>query len=169
MGEVYRARDTRLQRDVAIKVVARQLMEASDARQRFEREARAISALNHPHICTVYDVGHQDGHDFLVMELVQGETLASRLEKGPMSTADLLRAGIEIAGALDQAHRHGILHRDLKPANVMLTKAGAKLMDFGLAKAAPGPAPAHSLTLPTRTTPLTAEGTIVGTFQYMSP
>src|SRR5690348_5180991 len=150
MGEVYRARDTRLGRDVAIKILPQHLSEKPDARQRFEREARAISSLNHPHICTLYDIGHQDGTDFLVMEYLEGETLAKRLEKGPLATAELLRIGIDVADALDKAHRKGILHRDLKPSNIMLTKSGAKLMDFGLAKAAEaenGAAPAlESLT-----------------------
>src|SRR5487761_894879 len=138
MGEVYRARDTRLGRDVAIKVLPQHLTEKLDARQRFEREARAVSSLNHPHICTLYDIGHQDGTDFLVMEYLEGETLAKRLEKGALATAELLRIAIEIADALDKAHREGILHRDLKPSNIMLTESGAKLMDFGLAKAAGG-------------------------------
>ncbi|HEV2616620.1 MAG TPA: protein kinase [Candidatus Acidoferrales bacterium] len=175
MGEVYRARDTRLGRDVAIKILPQHLSEDPSATQRFEREARAVSSLNHPHICTLYDVGHQDGTDFLVMEYVEGETLAKRLEKGPLATAELLRIVIEISDALDKAHRKGILHRDLKPSNIMLTKAGAKLMDFGLAKAASdGAAPAltsltQSLNPSARSTPVTAEGTIVGTFQYMSP
>ncbi|HEV2615302.1 MAG TPA: protein kinase [Candidatus Acidoferrales bacterium] len=175
MGEVYRARDTRLGRDVAIKILPQHLSEDPSATQRFEREARAVSSLNHPHICTLYDVGHQDGTDFLVMEYVEGETLAKRLEKGPLPTAELLRIAIEISDALDKAHRKGILHRDLKPSNIMLAKSGAKLMDFGLAKAASdGAAPAltsltQSLNPSARSTPVTAEGTIVGTFQYMSP
>ena len=173
MGEVYRAHDTRLGRDVAIKVLPQHATQSADARQRFEREARAISSLNHPHVCTLYDVGHEGDTDFLVLELLEGETLAARLEKGPLAIGDLLRIAIEIADALDKAHRHGILHRDLKPQNVMLTKAGAKLMDFGLAKSSgalvPGSSPLQSLSPPTRTTPLTAQGTLVGTFQYMSP
>ncbi|HVA93628.1 MAG TPA: protein kinase [Candidatus Dormibacteraeota bacterium] len=174
MGEVYRARDTRLGRDVAIKILPQHLTEKADARQRFEREARAVSSLNHPHICTLYDIGHQDGTDFLVMELLDGETLAKRLEKGPLATAELLRIGIEIADALDKAHRQGILHRDLKPSNIMLMKTGAKLMDFGLAKASEAGSPmpsslTQSLNPSAKTTPVTAEGTIVGTFQYMSP
>ncbi len=175
MGEVYRARDTRLGRDVAIKILPQHLTEKADARQRFEREARAVSSLNHPHICTLYDIGHQDGTDFLVMEFLEGETLAKRLEKGPLPTSELLRIGIEISDALDKAHRQGILHRDLKPSNIMLTKGGAKLMDFGLAKASGATeAPmlsslTQSLNPPAKTTPVTAEGTIVGTFQYMAP
>ncbi len=175
MGEVYRARDTRLGRDVAIKILPQHLTEKADARQRFEHEARAVSSLNHPHICTLYDIGHQDGTDFLVMEYLEGETLAKRLEKGPLATTELLRIGIEIADALEKAHRAGVIHRDLKPSNIMLTKGGAKLLDFGLAKAEEeSAAPAlASLTQPLnpsgRSTPVTAEGTIVGTFQYMSP
>ncbi|MHB8540928.1 MAG: protein kinase domain-containing protein [Candidatus Acidiferrales bacterium] len=175
MGEVYRALDTRLGRDVAIKILPQHLTEKADARQRFEREARAVSSLNHPHICTLYDIGHQDGTDFIVMEYLEGETLAKRLEKGPLATAELLRVAIEIADALDKAHRQGILHRDLKPSNIMLMKTGAKLMDFGLAKAAVGAeAPmlsslTQSLNPAAKTTPVTAEGTIVGTFQYMAP
>jgi eukaryotic-like serine/threonine-protein kinase len=175
MGEVYRARDARLGRDVAIKILPPHLTRMPDAKQRFEREARAISSLNHPHICTLHDVGHQDGTDFLVMELVEGETLAKRLEKGQLPTVELLRIGIEISDALEKAHRKGILHRDLKPSNIMLTKSGAKLMDFGLAKAAgEGATPAletltRSLNPSARSTPVTAQGTIVGTFQYMAP
>src|SRR5579864_4519027 len=135
MGEVYRARDTRLGRDVAIKILPQHLTEKADARQRFEREARAVSSMNHPHICTLHDIGHQDGTDFLVMEFLEGETLAKRLEKGPLPTAELLRIAIEIADALEKAHRQGVIHRDLKPGNIMLTKGSAKLLDFGLAKA----------------------------------
>ena len=134
MGEVYKAKDTRLNRTVAIKVLPRLLSERADVRQRFEREARAIASLNHPNICALYDIGRHDGVDFLVMEYLEGETLSKRLKKGPLSTEQLFRSAIEIATALDQAHRHGVIHRDLKPGNVMLTKAGAKLLDFGLAK-----------------------------------
>lgn len=170
MGEVYRARDTRLERTVAVKILPQHLAATSEARQRFEREARAISSLNHSHICTIHDIGHQDGIDFIVMEYLEGETLASRLERGPLPVGELLRVATEIAGALDQAHRHGILHRDLKPANIMLTKSGAKLMDFGLAKpAANTSAPIETLTRSLNRAPVTAEGTIVGTYQYMSP
>src|SRR6058998_2042816 len=170
MGEVYRAKDTRLDRSVAIKVLPSHLSSAPEIRARFEREARAVSSLNHPHICTLHDVGHQDGVDYLVMELVEGETLAQRLERGPLATEPLLRTGIEIADALDKAHRSGIVHRDLKPGNIMLTKSGAKLMDFGLARAAGlGPAPSDLTQSPTVSRPLTAEGTIIGTFQYMAP
>jgi Tol biopolymer transport system component len=170
MGEVYRARDTRLDRMVAIKVLPEHLAAAPDLRARFEREARAVSTLNHPHICTLHDIGHQDGVDYLVMELLEGETIAARLERGPMAVADVLRYGIEIADGLDRAHRAGIVHRDLKPGNVMLTKAGAKLLDFGLSRqSAPGAAPGSMSQTPTMTQPLTAQGSIVGTFQYMAP
>ena len=134
MGEVYRARDTRLDRIVAIKVLPTHLSANSNLRQRFEREAKAVSALNHPNICTLYDVGHHNGTDFLVMEYIEGETLLSRLRKGPLPTYDLLQYSIQIADGLDKAHRQGIIHRDLKPGNIMLTKSGAKLLDFGLAK-----------------------------------
>src|SRR6266481_3395488 len=135
MGEVYRARDTRLERTVAIKVLPPHLSSSEEARQRFEREAKTISALSHPHICALYDVGNQDGVEYLVMEYLEGETLADRLAKGPLPLEQTLRYGIEIADALDRAHRQGIVHRDLKPGNVMLTKSGVKLLDFGLAKA----------------------------------
>jgi Tol biopolymer transport system component len=170
MGEVYRAHDTRLGRDVAIKVLSPHLAASPEVRARFEREARTVSQLNHPHICTLFDVGHQDGVDYLVMELLEGETLAHRLEKGPLPLADVLTLGRQIADALDRAHRAGIVHRDLKPGNVMLTKSGANLMDFGLARAAALQPVAGTLTeSPTVSRPLTAEGTIVGTFQYMAP
>jgi serine/threonine-protein kinase len=170
MGEVYRARDTRLDRTVAIKVLPQHLAETSEARQRFEREARAVSALNHPHICTLHDVGSQDGTEYLVMEYLEGETLAARLEKGPLPLEQVLKIGVEVADALDKAHRQGIVHRDLKPGNIMLTKSGAKLLDFGLAKAVVPLTTGMTLTAAvTRTTPVTQQGTIVGTFQYMSP
>ncbi len=174
MGEVYRAKDTRLDRTVAVKILPGHLSDNIEAKQRFEREARAISSLNHPNICTLHDIGHQDGIDFLVMEYLEGETLADRLRKGPLPTELVLKYGIEICEGLERAHKSGVVHRDLKPANVMLTKTGAKLMDFGLAKAIlPGASPASSLTMtishPSADQPLTAQGTIVGTFQYMSP
>ena len=176
MGEVYRARDTRLDRTVAIKILPQNLASTPEVRQRFEREARAISSLNHPHICVLHDVGHQNGTDFLVMEYLEGESLAKRLEKGPLPTAELLRIAIEIADALEKAHRQGVIHRDLKPGNIILTKSGAKLLDFGLAKAAAAPAvvdlpasPTVSQNIGESPTPLTARGTIVGTFQYMAP
>jgi serine/threonine protein kinase len=130
MGEVYRARDTRLGRDVAIKVLPAHLCSNPDLRQRLDREAKAISSLNHPNICTLYDVGSQDGVDFLVMEHLDGETLADRLHRGAMPLEEALKAAIEIADALAKAHARGIVHRDLKPANIMLTKNGPKLMDF---------------------------------------
>jgi Tol biopolymer transport system component len=170
MGEVYRAHDTRLGRDVAIKVLPAHLAATPEVRVRFEREARTISQLNHPHICTLFDVGHQDGVDYLVMELLEGETLAHRLEKGALPVVEVLALGRQIAEALDRAHRAGVVHRDLKPGNVMLTKSGAKLMDFGLARAhARGPVAGTMTESPTVSRPLTAEGAIVGTFQYMSP
>src|ERR1035438_5677485 len=134
MGEVYRGRDPRLDRTVAIKILPAHLSDNPEAKQRFDREARAISSLNHPNICTLYDVGHQDGTDYLVMEFLEGETLAARLAKGPLPLDQVLKYAVEIADALDKAHRKGITHRDLKPGNIMLTKSGAKLLDFGLAK-----------------------------------
>src|SRR6266852_3912351 len=170
MGEVYRARDTRLERTVAIKVLPEHLSCNPDSKQRFEREARAISSLNHPHICTLYDVGSQDGIDFLVMEYLEGQPLADRLQKGALPIEQVLKIGIEIADGLDKAHRQSIVHRDLKPGNIMLTKAGAKLMDFGLAKPAEAAFIASaSVGTPTLSNRLTVEGTIVGTFQYMAP
>ena len=134
MGEVYRARDTRLNRVVAIKILPAHLADKAELRERFEREARAIASLNHPHICVLHDIGHQDGTDYLVMEYLEGETLARRLLKGPLPLEQVFQYAIEIADALDNAHRKGITHRDLKPGNIMLTKSGAKLLDFGLAK-----------------------------------
>jgi eukaryotic-like serine/threonine-protein kinase len=170
MGEVYRARDTRLERTVAIKILPSQFCSDPVHKQRFEREAKTISQLNHPHICVLHDVGHQDGMDYLVMELLEGETLAQHLQKGPLALAQVLKYGTQIADALDKAHRQGVVHRDLKPLNVMLTPTGAKLLDFGLAKARTSLAPGFSLTLaPTQDSPVTEHGTIVGTFQYMSP
>ena len=134
MGEVYRARDTRLDRSVAIKILPVHLADDPEAKQRFEREARAISSLSHPNICHLYDVGSQEGMAYIVMELLEGETLAARLTKGPLALDQVLKYGIEICDALDKAHRSGVVHRDLKPGNIMLTKSGAKLMDFGLVK-----------------------------------
>src|SRR6202050_2545414 len=131
MGEVYRARDTRLDRIVAIKVLPEHLSSNPQSRERFDREAKAISSLSHPHICPLYDVGHQDGTDYLVMEYLEGETLADRLAKGALPTEQVLKIGIEICEGLERAHRTGVVHRDLKPGNIMLTKSGAKLMDFG--------------------------------------
>ncbi|MGH6804736.1 MAG: serine/threonine-protein kinase, partial [Methyloceanibacter sp.] len=136
MGEVYRAKDTRLDREVAIKVLPAHLSRSPEFKQRFEREAKSISQLAHPNICTLHDIGHQDGVDYLVMEYLEGDTLAQRLTKGPLPPEEVLRYGVEIASALDKAHRKGVVHRDLKPGNIMLTKSGAKLLDFGLAKVA---------------------------------
>jgi serine/threonine protein kinase len=169
MGEVYRAKDTRLGRSVALKVLPQHLSSNSEIRARFDREAKTISSLNHPHICTLHDVGRENGTDYLVMELVEGETLAQRLARGPIPLADVLSLGAQIADALDRAHRAGVIHRDLKPGNVMLTKSGAKLMDFGLARAT-GLGPTNDMSnSPTVAGPLTAEGSIIGTFQYMAP
>ncbi len=177
MGEVYRARDARLGRDVAVKVLPQHLSTNPEVRARFEREAKTISSLNDSHICTLHDIGREGDTDYLVMELVEGETLADRLGRGALPPADVLRLGAQIASALDRAHRAGIVHRDLKPGNVMLAKGGAKLMDFGLARATgmagtgtAGDAAATELAQsPAESLPLTSEGTIVGTFQYMSP
>ena len=172
MGEVYRARDTRLDRTVAIKVLLSDVSASPEARQRFEREAKTISQLSHPHICALYDVGSYEGIEYLVMEYLEGETLSDRLARGPLPLEQTLRHGIEIADALDKAHRQGIVHRDLKPGNVMLTKSGVKLLDFGLAKLRQGesqPLASRLSALATQGTPLTAEGTILGTLQYMAP
>ena len=170
MGEVYRARDTRLERMVAIKILPARLSSDAAHKQRFEREAKAISSLNHPHICVLHDVGHQDGIDYLVMECVEGETLAKRLEKGPLPLEQVLRFGAQIADALYKAHRSGVVHRDVKPGNIMLRPTGAKLLDFGLAKPAVALTTGATLTAATKqTTPVTQQGTILGTFQYMSP
>ncbi|MFY9531261.1 MAG: serine/threonine-protein kinase [Candidatus Acidiferrales bacterium] len=170
MGEVYRARDTRLERTVAIKILPQHLSNDPIRKQRFEREAKTISGLNHPNICVLYDVGNQDGIDYLVMECVEGETLAKRLEKGPMSLEQVLKYGMQIADALDKAHRNGVVHGDLKPGNIMLTATGAKLLDFGLAKPAAPLASLATLTAAVaQSSPMTEQGTIVGTFQYMSP
>jgi eukaryotic-like serine/threonine-protein kinase len=181
MGEVYRAKDTRLDRTVAIKVLPSHLSSNAESRQRFEREAKAISALQHPNICTLHDIGSQDGVGFLVMEYLEGQTLADRLAKGPLPLDQAIKIGIEIAQALEKAHRQGIIHRDLKPANIMLTKSGAKLMDFGLAKPelsiAAGPLAPLTPSTPTMnlasltsaSSPLTQKGSIVGTYQYLAP
>lgn len=182
MGEVYRARDTRLGRDVAVKVLPSHLSSDPELRARFEREARAISALQHPHICTLHDVGHQDGIDYLVMEFLEGETLQRRLQRGPLLVKQAVEYGIEIAEALDRAHQAGIVHRDLKPGNIILTKSGAKLLDFGLAKplamaagfGASGPlTPATpTMSIPSMTAQagsLTQKGMVVGTYQYLAP
>jgi Tol biopolymer transport system component/predicted Ser/Thr protein kinase len=169
MGEVYKARDTRLERTVAVKVLPQHMSASPEVRQRFEREAKTISQLSHAHICALYDVGRQGETEYLVMEYLEGEPLSDRLAKGPLPLEQTLRFGVEIADALDKAHRQGIVHRDLKPGNVMITKSGVKLLDFGLAKAMAPPTPHSSLTsLPTQQG-LTQEGTILGTFQYMAP
>ena len=170
MGEVYRAHDSRLDREVALKVLPGHLWADASLKQRLEREAKAVSKLSHPHICTLYDIGHQDGMDFLVMEYLEGETLEQRLNRGPLPVQQALSCAAQVAEALAKAHKLGITHRDLKPANVMLTKAGAKLMDFGLAKqsgSAPLSAALTEMTMDR--SKLTSEGTIVGTFQYMAP
>ncbi len=192
MGEVYRARDTRLDRLVAVKVIAGVAASDPEFRERFDREARAISALDHPHICTLFDVGHEAGVDFLVMQLLEGQTLAERMargsrpssdpsspsgsgastattSKGPIGLDQALRYGVEIAHALDAAHKRGIVHRDLKPGNIFLTKSGTKLLDFGLAKLASQPALEGMGEFATRTVPLTGTGSIVGTLNYMAP
>ncbi len=180
MGEVYRARDTRLDRTVAIKVLASHLSSSPELKQRMEREARSISSLNHPHICHLYDIGSQSGADYLVMEFLEGETLAERLRKGPLPMNDILKIGIAVGEALAVAHRQGIVHRDLKPGNIMLSPGGAKLMDFGLAKplgvasagsasAPPSFTAAATLSGPSPLSPLTTAGTIIGTIQYMAP
>ena len=169
MGEVYKARDTRLDRTVAIKVLPEHVASDPDLKQRFEREAKTISSLNHPHICTLHDIGSQEGVDFLVMEYLEGDTLAQRLEKGALPLDQALTVAIEIADALDKAHRQGITHRDLKPGNIMLTTAGAKLLDFGLAKLKPGHDAPVGVSAPTVSAGLTGEGAILGTLQYMAP
>ena len=169
MGEVYKATDTRLDRTVAIKVLPEHVASDTDLKQRFEREAKTLAALSHPHICPVFDVGSQDGIAFLVMEHLEGETLEQRLKKGALPLNQALQVGIQIADALAAAHRAGVVHRDLKPGNVMLTKSGTKLLDFGLAKSG-GPVVSGDLSmLPTTVPNLTAQGTILGTFQYMAP
>ncbi len=171
MGEVYQATDTRLDRVVAIKVLPEHLSSNVELKQRFEREARAVASLNHPNICTLHDIGHEDGVDFMVMEYVKGETLRDRLQKGALPLGEALQHGIEIADALDKAHRQGVVHRDVKPGNVMVTKPGLKLLDFGLARQIRhgfgGQEPLSAA--PTEDKPLTQEGAILGTFQYMSP
>jgi len=172
MGEVYKARDTRLDRTIAIKVLPSHTAEQPEVRQRFEREARAVSALNHPHICTLHDVGQEGALDYLVMEYLEGETLAERLKRGPLPLDQTLRIGTEVADALDRAHRTGIVHRDLKPGNIMLTKDGAKVLDFGLAKMrahSAGSMVSGGSVMQTLTSPLTGQGAIVGTLQYMAP
>ena len=169
LGEVYKARDSRLERTVAIKVLPEHLAESAERKERFEREAKAISQLNHPHICTLHDIGNQDGIDFLVMEYIVGETLADRLKRGPLTYQEAVTIAIQIAAALNEAHRHGIVHRDLKPGNIVLTESGVKLLDFGLAKLMTPSAAEVSSELQTEAKPLTSDGAILGTFQYMAP
>ncbi|HEX6322849.1 MAG TPA: protein kinase, partial [Vicinamibacterales bacterium] len=180
MGEVYRARDTRLERTVAVKVLAATVARDPEFRARFEREARSISALNHPHICTLHDVGREGDVEYLVMEYLEGEPLSARLAKGPIPADEALSYAVQIADALDKAHRSGIVHRDLKPANIFLVKGPAasgpaicKLLDFGLAKIGPltasGIVETKLVTSPPDQAPLTARGSILGTFQYMAP
>ena len=172
MGEVYEARDPRLNRIVAIKVLPKHFSEQAGLRQRFEREARAIASLNHPHICTLYDIGQEDGIDFLVMERLEGETLSHRLKRGSLPAEEVLRYAIEICGALEQAHHKGVVHRDLKPGNIVLTETGAKLLDFGLAKqnlALLTKGDHEGTTSATKSESLTEEGMILGTLEYMAP
>jgi serine/threonine protein kinase len=168
MGEVYRAKDTRLDRTVAIKILPANIAANPEFKERFEREAKAISSLNHAHICTLYDIGQENGTDYLVMEFLEGETLAERLSRGPIPYDEMLQIAVQIASGLDSAHHQGLIHRDLKPGNVMLTGEGAKLLDFGLAKAqfASG---TQGMTAITSTTPLTGANTILGTMQYRAP
>ena len=168
MGEVYRACDTRLNRTVAIKVLPAGVADHPDLRQRFEREAQAVAGLNHPHICVLHDVSRDKGIDFLVMEYLEGETLAHRLTRGALPPDQVLRYAVEIADALDRAHRKCVVHRDLKPANIVLTKDGTKLLDFGLAKLKPAAVVEAGATM-TRSPSLTGEGSILGTLQYMAP
>ena len=162
MGEVYKARDTRLDRTVAIKVLPEHVAADPDLKQRFEREAKTISSLNHPHICTLHDIGEQDGVDFLVMEYLEGDTLAQRLEQGALPLDQALQVAIEITDALDKAHRQGITHRDLKPGNIMLTTAGAKLLDFGLAKLRQAEAAGGLTAMPTQSAGSPARGRVDG-------
>jgi serine/threonine protein kinase len=169
MGEVYRARDTRLDRTVAIKILPEHLSSDPGRRARFEREARAISGLSHPNICSLFDIGDQDGVHYVVLEYLEGRTLADRIARGQLPVSEVLKVGSDIASALEAAHRHGIVHRDLKPANVMLTKTGAKLLDFGLAKPSAALASPAAVDAPTLSKSLTEEGVIVGTFRYMAP
>src|ERR1022692_4367715 len=167
MGEVDRGRDMHRGRPDAIKILPSYFSDDATRRQRFEREAKVVSSLNHPNICTLHDIGHQDGVDFIVMEYLDGESLAERLEKGPLQAVQVLQNGTQIASPLDKAHRHGVTHRDLKPDNIMLTKSGAKLLDFGLAKAEPAQSVAQTLTDATpRSVPMTKMGAIIGTVPY---
>ena len=166
MGEVYKARDTRLERTVAVKVLPGHIAQREEVRARFEREARAVASLNHPHICTLHDIGRQGDVSYMVMELIEGNTLAHRIAKGALPLDQALKYAAQIADALDRAHRAGVTHRDIKPQNIMLTRDGVKVLDFGLAKSAaakPGP------TEETLTKVLTTEATVMGTPQYMAP
>jgi hypothetical protein len=169
MGEVWRGKDTRLDRSVAVKILPPAFAEDEDRRARFEREAMAISSLNHPHICTLFDVGKDGDSHFLVMELLEGESLADRLQKGPLPLDQVVKYGAQVADALDAAHKQGVVHRDLKPGNLTLTKTGAKLLDFGLARTGVGDGVSASTEMPTQAKPLTTAGTVLGTFQYMAP
>jgi len=169
MGEVYKAKDTRLDRTVAVKVLPEAFADSPELRERFDREAKAITQLNHPNICTLFDVGEQDGTDYLVMEYIDGETLAERLKKGRLMLDQALEFSIQIADGLDKAHRAGIVHRDLKPANVMLTKSGVKLLDFGLAKVVEVQPVSERPDAVTQQRDLTKEQTLLGTLQYMAP
>jgi serine/threonine protein kinase len=169
MGEVYKAKDTRLGRIVAIKVLPSELSQNPERRERFEREARTVSALSHPNICTLFDIGQQDGIDFLVMEYLEGETLAERLSRGALPIEEALGYAVQLADALDSAHREGVVHRDLKPGNIMLIKPGAKLLDFGLAKPVAAQGASLASELPTKQKPLTEDGVIPGTLPYMAP
>src|SRR5215472_10170508 len=161
-GEVYKGRDTRLNRTVAIKVLPSHFSNSAEMKARFDREAQTIAGLNHPHICVLYDVGHQDGTDYLVMEYLEGQTLGQRLEKGALPLDEALKIAVEIADALDKAHRQGVVHRDLKPGNVMLTKSGAKLLDFGLAKLKQEAQQAPTMSMMPTNADVTAKGTILG-------
>lgn len=165
MGELYKARDTRLDRTVAVKVLPEHITKREDLRARFEREARAVASLKHPNICVLHDIGSQDGAGYMVMEYMEGETLAARIEKGALPLDQALKFATQIADALDRAHRAGVTHRDVKPQNIMLTRDGAKVLDFGLAKSMPKPGPSEE----TLTAVLTTEGTMMGTPQYMAP
>ena len=169
MGEVYKARDVRLDRTVAIKVLPAHLSENVQLRQRFEQEARAVSSLNHPNICTLHDIGRAQGIDFMVMEYIEGETLAERIARGAIPLEEAIEIGLRVADALDKAHRNEIVHRDVKPGNIILTKSGPKLLDFGLAKRGVNASGESDASAVTEQKPLTEEGAILGTFQYMAP
>ena len=169
MGEVYKARDVRLDRTVAIKVLPAHLSENAQLRQRFEQEARAVSSFNHPNICTLHDIGRAEGIDFMVMEYIEGETLAERIARGAIPLEEAIEIGLRVADALDKAHRNEIVHRDVKPGNIILTKSGPKLLDFGLAKCGVNASGESDASAVTEQKPLTEVGAILGTFQYMAP